>query len=52
MRIAICLLAMAIFMLWVRVLNVEDGMRKTSDAIKLLAGGITEVKHGLDNHIR
>jgi hypothetical protein len=34
--------------LWMRVLNVEDGMRKTSDAIKLIAAGIMELKLKID----
>jgi hypothetical protein len=47
-KVVVVFVIMALVCLWMRVLNVEDGMRKTSDAIKLIAAGIMELKLKID----
>lgn len=44
MKLIIGFLSISIILLWVRVLHLEDGMNKADKSVKLIAGGLMEVK--------
>jgi len=45
-KVIISFLILAIALLWVKVMVLEDNMFKFNNAIKTLAGGLMELKRG------